>query len=154
MNPLDCLEVPPEKETLMRLWTMLAHSQGGLLNAAKLGASLSLTGRTISNYINLLADLLMVRRLQPWHANTKKRIVKSPRIYVRDSGLVHALLGLADFAQIAGHPVLGTSWEGFVIENLLAHAPERTHAGFYRTSAGAEIDLLLQLPGKKKAVGN
>jgi predicted AAA+ superfamily ATPase len=137
-------------ETLERLWTMLAHSQGGLLNAAKLGASLSLTGRTISNYIDLLSDLLMVRRLQPWHANTKKRLVKSPRVYVRDSGLVHALLGLADFAQVAGHPVLGSSWEGFVIENLLALAPDRSLAGFYRTSAGAEIDLVLQLPGKAK----
>ena len=137
-------------ETLERLWTMLAHSQGGLLNAAKLGASLSLTGRTISNYIDLLSDLLMVRRLQPWHANTKKRLVKSPRVYVRDSGLVHALLGLADFAQVAGHPVLGSSWEGFVIENLLALAPDRSLAGFYRTSAGAEIDLVLQPPGKAK----
>jgi len=137
-------------ETLERLWTMLAHSQGGLLNAAKLGASLSLTGRTISNYIGLLTDLLMVRRLQPWHANTKKRLVKSPRVYVRDSGLVHALLGLADFDQLAGHPVLGSSWEGFVIENLLTCAPARSLAGFYRTSAGAEIDLVLQLPGKTK----
>lgn len=135
-------------ETLERLWTMLAHSQGGLLNAAKLGGSLSLTGRTISNYIDLLADLLMVRRLPPWHANTKKRLVKSPRVYVRDSGLVHALLGLSDFAQVAGHPVLGSSWEGFVIENLLARAPEQTRAGYYRTTAGAEIDLLLQLPGR------
>lgn len=137
-------------ETLERLWTMLAHSQGGLLNAAKLGESLSLSGRTVSNYIDLLTDLLMVRRLQPWHANTKKRLVKSPRVYVRDSGLVHALLGLADFDQVAGHPVLGTSWEGFVIENLLAHTPVRTQAGFYRTSAGAEVDLLLQLPGKTR----
>jgi len=137
-------------ETLERLWTMLAHGQGGLLNAAKLGGSLSLTGRTISNYIDLLTDLLMVRRLPPWHANTKKRLVKSPRVYVRDSGLVHALLGLADFGQVAGHPVLGASWEGFVVENLLTLAPERTHAGFYRTSAGAEIDLLLQLPGRTK----
>lgn len=137
-------------ETLERLWTMLAHSQGGLLNAAKFGASLSLTGRTISNYIDLFADLLMVRRLPPWHANTKKRLVKSPRVYVRDSGLTHALLGLASFEQVAGHPVLGASWESFVIENLLAGVPERTSAGFYRTSAGAEIDLVLQLPGKTK----
>ncbi len=137
-------------ETLERLWTMLAHSQGDLLNAAKLGASLSLTGRTISNYIDLLSDLLLVRRLQPWHANTKKRLVKSPRVYVRDSGLAHALLGLTDFGQVAGHPVLGSSWEGFVIETLLTLAPDRSLAGFYRTSAGAEIDLVLQLPGKTK----
>lgn len=137
-------------ETLGRLWTMLAHSQGGLLNAAKLGGSLSLTGRTITNYIDLLVDLLMVRRLQPWHANTKKRLVKSPRVFVRDSGLVHALLGLGDFAQVAGHPVLGSSWEGFVIENLLAQAPGQTRSGFYRTTAGAEIDLLLQFPGRTR----
>jgi predicted AAA+ superfamily ATPase len=137
-------------ETLERLWTMLAYSQGGLLNAAKLGASLSLTGRTISNYIDLLSDLLMVRRLPAWHANTKKRLVKSPRVYVRDSGLVHALLGLETFDRLAGNPVLGASWEGFVIENLLALAPDRTHAGFYRTSAGAEIDLILHLPGQRK----
>lgn len=137
-------------ETLERLWTMLAHSQGGMLNAAKLGASLALTGRTISNYIDLFTDLLMVRRLPAWHANTKKRLVKSPRVYVRDSGLVHALLGLETFEQVASHPVLGSSWEGFVIEKLLSLAPERTHSGFYRTSGGAEIDLLLQLPGRTK----
>ena len=137
-------------ETLERLWTMLAHSQGGLLNAAKFGSSLSLTGRTISNYIDLMTDLLMVRRLQSWLANTKKRLVKSPRVYVRDSGLAHALLGLAGFEQISGHPVLGASWEGFVIENLLTVAPERTASGFYRTSAGAEVDLVLQLPGKTR----
>lgn len=137
-------------ETLERLWTMLAHSQGAQLNAAKLGGSLSLTGRTISNYIDLLTDLLMVRRLPPWHANTKKRLVKSPKVYVRDSGLLHALLGLQTFNHVAGHPVLGASWEGFIIENLLAVAPDRTQAGFYRTSAGAEIDLILQLPGRTK----
>lgn len=137
-------------ETLEHLWTMLAHSQGGLLNASKLAGSLALTGRTISNYIDLFSDLLMVRRLPAWHANTKKRLVKSPRVYVRDSGLVHALLGLESFEQVASHPVLGSSWEGFVIDNLLALAPERTRAGFYRTGAGAEIDLLLQLPGRIK----
>lgn len=92
----------------------------------------------------------MVRRLPAWHANTKKRLVKSPRVYVRDSGLVHALLGLESFEHVASHPVLGSSWEGFVIENLLALAPERTRTGFYRTGAGAEIDLLLQLPGRTK----
>lgn len=134
--------------TLERFWTMLAHSQGGLLNASKLGGSLALTGRTISNYIELFSDLLMVRRLSSWNANTKKRLVKAPRVYVRDSGLVHALLGLETFEQMASHPVLGMSWEGFVIENLLALAPSRTHSGFYRTSAGAEIDLVMQLPGK------
>lgn len=121
-----------------------------LFNAAKLGASLSLTGRTISNCVDLFSDLLLVRRLPAWHANTKKRLVKSPRVYIRDSGLVHALLGLSGFEEVAGHPVLGASWEGFVIEHLVSMAPDRIRCGFYRTSAGAEIDLVLQFPGRSK----
>lgn len=135
-------------ETLERLWTMLAHSQGTLLNASKLAASLSVSAPTVTSYIDLLVDLLLVRRLRPFHANTGKRLVKSPKVYVRDSGLVHALLGIEDYLALAGHPVIGASWEGFVIENLLAAAPPRTLPGFYRTSAGAEIDLILELPGK------
>lgn len=134
-------------ETLERLWTMLAHNQGTLLNASKLAASLSVSAQTVTRYIDLLADLLLVRRLQPFHANLKKRLVKSPKVYVRDSGLLHALLDIPDHNMLCGHPVVGTSWEGFVIENLLSAAPTRTHASFFRTSAGAEIDLLLELPG-------
>ena len=134
-------------ETLERLWTMLAHSQGSLLNASKLAAGLGITAPTVTSYVDLLSDLLLVRRLPSHHANVKKRLVKSPKVYVRDSGLVHALLGLADFNEIAGHPVVGPSWEGFVIENLLTAAPPATKASFYRTAAGAEIDLLLTLPG-------
>ncbi|SLN39564.1 ATP-binding protein [Oceanibacterium hippocampi] len=134
-------------ETLRRLWTMLAHGQGSLLNASRLASGLSVTSPTVTAYIDLLVDLLLVRRLRPFHANVGKRLVKSPKIYVRDSGLVHALLGIADYNALAGHPVVGPSWEGFVIENLLAVAPPRTEASFYRTSAGAEIDLLLELPG-------
>ena len=135
-------------ETLERLWTMLAHSQGTLLNASKLAAGLSVSAPTVTSYIDLLVDLLLVRRLRPFHANTGKRLVKSPKVYVRDSGLVHALLGIGDLNALAGHPVVGTSWEGFVIENLLAVAPPRTMPGFYRTASGAEIDLVLELPGK------
>lgn len=134
-------------ETLERLWTMLAHSQGTLLNASKLAASLSLSSPTVAGYIDLLADLLLVRRLRPFHANVGKRLVKSPKVYVRDSGLVHALLGIGSYNVLAGHPVAGASWEGFVIENLLAAAPAGTAASFYRTRSGAEIDLLLELPG-------
>ncbi len=137
-------------ETLERLWIMLAHSQGQLLNVSRLAASLSVTAPTVSSYIGLLTDLLLVRRLQPLHVNTRKRLVKAPRIYVRDSGIAHALLGIADYNQLSGHPVFGTSWEGFVIENLLSVAPARTVASFYRTSAGAEIDLALELPGGKR----
>jgi predicted AAA+ superfamily ATPase len=137
-------------ETLERFWTMLAHGQGTLLNASRLAAGLSVTVPTIVRYIDLLVDLLLVRRLQPLHANTGKRLVKSPKVYVRDSGIVHALLGIEDHNALAGHPVVGTSWEGFVIENLLAVAPTRTQASFYRTSAGAEIDLVLDLPNGRR----
>jgi predicted AAA+ superfamily ATPase len=133
-------------ETLERLWTMLAHNQGTLLNASRLASGLSVTAPTVTRYIDLLADLLLVRRLPPFHANTGKRLVKSPKVYVRDGGLVHALLGIEDADELAGHPVVGASWEGFVIENLLGTAPPRTAASFYRTAAGAEIDLVLDLP--------
>lgn len=137
-------------ETLERLWTMLAHEQGTLLNASRLAGNLSISAQTVTRYIDLLVDLLLVRRLQPFHANVKKRLVKSPKVYVRDSGLLHALLGIGDYNSLAGHPIVGRSWEGFVIENVLASAPPRTLASFYRTSVGAEIDLLLELPGGAK----
>jgi uncharacterized protein len=140
-------------ETLARLWTMLAHAQGAMLNSSRLAAGLGVSAQTVSRYIDLLVDLLLVRRLPPFHGNVGKRLVKSPKVYVRDSGLVHALLGLPDFNGVAGHPVAGASWEGFVIENLLAVAPERSQASFYRTAAGAEIDLVLDLPdGERWAI--
>ncbi|MCY4238041.1 MAG: ATP-binding protein [Rhodospirillaceae bacterium] len=134
-------------ETLRRFWTMLVHRQGGVLNAAQLARSLAVDGKTIARYLDLLVDLLLVRRLPPFHANVGKRLVKSPKIYVRDSGIVHALLGLDDREAVLGHPVAGGSWEGFVLENLLGAAPERVKPWFYRTAAGAEIDLVLELPG-------
>lgn len=134
-------------ETLRRFWTMLAHHQSGLLNAANLARALGVDGKTVAAYLDLLVDLLLVRRLEPWHANAGKRLVKSPRVYVRDSGIVHALLGLATLEDVLGHPVAGASWEGFVVEAMIAAAPEGTQANFYRTAAGAEIDLLLTLPG-------
>ena len=137
-------------ETLERLWTMLAHNQGTLLNASRLASSLSISAQTVTRYIDLLVDMLLVRRLKPYHGNVKKRLVKSPKVYVRDSGLLHALLGLVDYNALAGHPIIGASWEGFVIENLIACAPPRNLASFYRTAAGAEIDLLLELPGDKR----
>lgn len=132
-------------ETLRRLWTMLAHEQGGLLNTAKLAAALGLSGQTVGRYIDLLCDLLLVRRLAPWSANSGKRLVRSPKVYVRDSGLVHALLGIGTHDEVLGHPVAGLSWEGWVIENLISAAPAGTEAYFYRTAAGAEIDLVLEL---------
>ncbi len=136
-------------ETLRRFWTMLAHIQGGTLNAAQLARGLGVDGKTVARYFDLLVDLLVVRRLPPLHANVGKRLVKSPKVYVRDSGIVHTLLGLDDRDAVLGHPVAGGSWEGFVIENLLGSAPERVKASFYRTSAGAEIDLVLEMLGGK-----
>lgn len=134
-------------ETLRRFWTMIAHQQGGLLNVAQLARNLGVDAKTAHSYIDLLCDLLLVRRLMPWHANVGKRLVKSPKVYVRDSGLVHALLAIESMDGLLSHPVVGASWEGFVLENLLACAPMGTQAHFYRTSGGAEVDLLLTLPG-------
>jgi uncharacterized protein len=133
-------------ERLRRLWTMLAHHQGGILNVGQFARNLGVDARTAAGYIDLLVDLLLVRRLPSWQANVGKRLVKSPKVYVRDSGLVHALLGIGDREGLLSHPVVGASWEGFVLEQLLGVAPEGTEGYFYRTSAGAEVDLLLQLP--------
>ena len=136
-------------ETLRRLWTMLAHNQGEMLNSANLARALGVDGKTVARYLDLLVDLLLVRRLQPWHRNVGKRLVKSPKVYVRDSGIVHALLRLSSLDEVLGHPVVGGSWEGMVVESLLAAAPEGTDASFYRTAAGAEVDLVLNLPGNQ-----
>ena len=132
--------------TLRRFWTMLAHVQGGLLNAAALAEGLGVSGQSVGRYLDLLVDLMLVRRLQPWHENVGKRLVKSPKVYVRDSGIVHALLSIDTIEALLGHPVVGGSWEGFCIEALLAAAPDGTDPFFYRTSAGAELDLVLRLP--------
>ncbi len=136
-------------ETLRRFWTMLAHSQGGLLNVAHLARALAVDGKTVARYLDLLVDLLLVRRLPPYYANVGKRLVRSPKVYLRDSGVLHALLGLQDQEAVLSHPVAGGSWEGFVMENLVNRAPDLATAYFYRTAAGAEIDLLLAMPGGK-----
>lgn len=135
-------------ELLERLWTMLAHNQGTLLNASQLASGLSISAPTVSTYTSLLVDLLLVRRLQPYYINVGKRLVKSPKMYIRDSGLLHGLLGIQNLNDLAGHPIVGLSWEGFVIESLVAAAPEHTKISFYRTAAGAEVDLLLELGGQ------
>jgi hypothetical protein len=129
--------------TLRRLWTMLAHSQGELLDQSKLASALAISGQTVGRYIDLLCDLMLVRRLPAWSGNAGKRLVRAPKVYVRDSGIVHALLGLRDLDAVLGHPVAGSSWEGFVIEQLIAAAPQ-AQASFYRTSHGAEVDLVLE----------
>ncbi len=131
--------------TLMRFWTMLAHSQGELFNASKLASSLGVESVTVSRYSDLMADLLLVRRLEPWFGNIKKRLVKSPRVYIRDSGIVHTLLQIPNYEKLLGHPILGKSWEGFIIEKIISSLPSGINPFFYRTSAGAEIDLVLEL---------
>jgi predicted AAA+ superfamily ATPase len=125
---------------------MLAHHQGGVLNVAQLARNVGVDGRTAARYLDLLVDLLLVRRLPAWHANVGKRLVKSPKVYVRDSGLVHSLLAIDDVDTLLSHPVVGASWEGFVIEKLLAVRPAGVTAHFYRTGGGAEVDLLLAWP--------
>ena len=134
-------------ETLRRFWTMLAHGQGGVLNAAQPARRLGVDGKTVARYLDLMVDLLLVRRLPACHANVNKRLVKSPKVYVRDSGVLHALLGIADREALFGHPILGASWEGFVIDNIASVMQEGTLMSFYRTSAGAELDLILEFPG-------
>jgi len=128
--------------TLRRLWTMLAHHQGELLDQSKLAAALAISGLNVSRYIDLMCDLMLVRRLPAWHGNVGKRLIRSPKVYVRDSGLVHALLGLSNLDAVLGHPIAGSSWEGFVLEQLINAAPQ-AEASFYRTSNGAEVDLVL-----------
>jgi predicted AAA+ superfamily ATPase len=139
-------------EPLRRFWTMLAHRQGAPLNAAELARSIGVDVKTINRYLDLLADLFLVRRLPAWHANVGKRLVKSPRIYLRDSGLLHGLLDIGSRDDLLAHPVAGASWEGFVVENLLQAAPEGVAGYYYRTSGGAEVDLLLVFPGGEKWV--
>lgn len=136
-------------ETLRRFWTMLAHNQAELLNAATLARGLGVDGKTVARYLDLLVDLLLVRRLPAWHRNAGKRLVRSPKVSVRDTGIAHALLGLRNMEDVLGHPVAGQTWETLAIETLIAAAPEGTEANFYRTSAGAEIDLVLALPNRQ-----
>jgi predicted AAA+ superfamily ATPase len=136
-------------QVLRRYWGMLAHSQGGLLNTAQLARNLGVDNKTATSYLDLMDGLLLVRRLLPWHSNAGKRLTKSPKVYVRDSGICHALLDIADKEALLGHPVVGASWEGFAIENLLSNAPEGVQSYFYRSSGGAEVDLLLLWPSGK-----
>lgn len=131
-------------ETMRRLWTMLAHLQGQIHNAARLAAGVGISGVTIARYVDLLVDLLLIRRLPAWASTGSKRLIKSPKLYLRDSGICHALLGIESAHELFGHPVLGGSWESFVIESIAGELPRRSQMFFYRTSGGAELDLLLE----------
>jgi predicted AAA+ superfamily ATPase len=134
---------------LRRLWTMLAHLQGETINCSKLASNLEVDAKTVSHYIDILTDLLLVRRLEPWHINDKKRLVKSPRYYVRDSGILHRLLAINSHDTLLSNPVLGKSWEGFAVENILSVLPGRAESYFYRTAAGAEVDLVIVMPSSE-----
>ena len=137
-------------QTLGRFWTMLAHQQAGIINASQLAKNLEVSVTTIGRYLDLMCDLLLVRRLQPWTSNIGKRLVKAPKIYIRDSGITHSLLNISSYNDLLGHPVTGGSWEGFIVENILSVIPSGTLPFFYRTSNGAEIDLVLDFSGNEK----
>jgi predicted AAA+ superfamily ATPase len=140
-------------ETLRRFWQMLAHLQGQLFNASQLGMSLGGASHpTATRYLDVLVDTMMVRRLQPHLANVGKRLVKSPKVYLRDSGVLHALLGLATVQHLQGHPIAGASWEGFVVEQVAAALPADAQLGFYRTAAGTELDLVIERGARKVGV--
>jgi len=145
------LRIPAE--TLRRFWQMLAHLQGQMFNASQLGQSLGgVSHSTVTRYLDVLVDTLMVRRLPPFLPNLGKRLVKSPKVYLRDSGLLHALLGLATVRDLQGHVVAGASWEGFVVEQLAAQLPADAQLSFYRTAVGAEIDLIVEQRARTVAV--
>lgn len=137
---------------LSRFWLMLAHSHGQLWNASRIAESLGVSPPTARHYLDILQDTFMVRQLRPFHSNVKKRLVKSSKVLLRDSGLLHALLGLESYEALLGHPSAGASWEGFVIEQLLSQLPSSWEPFFYRTSAGAEVDLVLVTPGRERVV--
>jgi len=138
--------------TMRRLWTMLAHNHGQLLNASNLAKSLAISNSSVSRYIDLLEDLFLVRKITPWHKNTGKRVTKSPKVYIADSGILHTLLNIPDMESLISHPVAGTSWESFVVENIRRVLHSSSAAYFYRTSGGAEIDLIIQFGDKTLAI--
>jgi len=135
--------------TMRRLWSMLAHNNAQQVNYSKLGASLGVSYKTVKNYIDTLTDFYMLRQIQPWAGNSKKRLVKAPKIYVRDSGLAHRMLNIPDIETLLGHPAIGASWESFVIENILRTLSDKWQHSFYRTSAQAEVDLVLEGPNRQ-----
>jgi predicted AAA+ superfamily ATPase len=133
--------------TMRRLWSMLAHCHGQQVNCSRLGESLGVSYKTVKNYVDTLCGFYMVRQLPPWSGNSGKRLIKTPKLYLRDSGLAHRFLGITDMEALLGNPALGASWEGFVVENILRHLSDQWRYSYYRTSAQAEIDLILEGPG-------
>jgi len=138
-------------KTLERFWRICSHLHGQLLNSSKLGESMGVSHHTVRSYVDMLEQSFVLRVLQPYESNLKKRLIKSPKIYIRDSGILHALLGIENHNDLLGHPVYGASWEGLVIENILPLLPN-WKASFYRTSSGSEIDLILEKGNKRVAI--
>lgn len=141
------LQIPATK--MRRFWTMLSHFHGQQVNLLNLGKSLEVSHTTIRNYLDILTDLYMVRQVQPWSGNTKKRIVKSPKIYLRDTGLLHRLLSISDYEMLLGNPLVGHSWEGFIIENIITTLSDKWQYSYYRTTTQAEIDLIIEGPRRQ-----
>ena len=141
---LPALGINVEPELMRRFWRMVAHLHGQLFNASSIAASLGVSSPTVTRYLDHLVQSLMLRRLEPYHANLGKRLVKSPKIYVRDSGLLHYLLGMRNVHDLMGHPNTGASWEGFCIEQICNHLPTGASVSFYRTAAGAELDVVVE----------
>lgn len=139
-------------ETIGRLWTMLAHAQGTPLNQSRLASSLGVSAPAVGRYIDLLVDLLLIRRLRPWSGNVGKRLVRTPKTFIRDSGLTHALLDLETWDDVLSHPIAGPSWEGFAIDNLTGVAGDHRAPYYYRTEDGAEVDLLFERGGRVEMV--
>ncbi len=135
---------------MKRFWGMIAHYHGSQVNLTELGRNLEVSHTTIRSYLDLLTDFYMVRQLQPWHGNTKKRLVKSPKIFIRDTGLLHSFLNINNIDDLLGNPIVGASWEGFIIEQIVQHLPDDWSAYYYRTSTGNEIDLILEGTGKER----
>jgi hypothetical protein len=141
---LPALGINVEPELMRRFWRMVAHLHGQLFNASSIAASMGVASPTVTRYLDHLVQSLMLRRLEPFHANLGKRLVKSPKIYVRDSGLLHYLLGMRNVHDLMGHPNTGASWEGFCIEQICNHLPTGASVSFYRTAAGAELDVVVE----------
>lgn len=131
---------------MKRFWSMLAHYHGQQVVFSELGRSLEVSHTTIRHYLDILTDFYMVRQIQPWSGNTKKRLIKSPKIYLRDTGILHCLLNISSFESLLGNPILGASWEGFVTENIILQLSSKWRYSYYRTSNQTEIDLVLENP--------
>lgn len=146
---LPALGLRVDPETLRRFWRMLAHLHGQLFNASAVANSLGVSAPTVTRWLDLMVGALLVRKLEPYHANLGKRLVKSPKVYVRDSGILHSLMGIATRDDLQSHPVMGASWEGFVIDQLCAQLPAGASVSFYRTAAGAELDVVVEAGSRK-----